>query len=145
MESGMRRYADRPCFITGAGVGIGRAIAVRLAEEGARVALGHYPLESEQEMERTVALVREQGAEPLVVPVDVSDVGQVRAAAEAVLDAFGHVDLLVNNAGVTLWKPLFEVDEALWDRHLDTNLKSQFFLTQAIARSMVERRHGRIV
>jgi NAD(P)-dependent dehydrogenase (short-subunit alcohol dehydrogenase family) len=139
------RYADRRCFVTGASTGIGRAIAARLAEEGARLALGHYPPEGDEEISQSEALVRERGPEPLVVPFDVSDVRQTQEAAVTVFSAFGQVDLLVNNAGVTLWKPLFEVDEALWDRHLDTNLKSQFFLSQAIARSMVARGHGRIV
>jgi NAD(P)-dependent dehydrogenase (short-subunit alcohol dehydrogenase family) len=139
------RYTNRCCFITGASIGIGRAIALRLAAEGARVALAQYPAEGMENINDTVALVRELGTEPLVVPVDVSDVGQDREAVEAVLDEFGRLDLLVNNAGVTLWKSLFEVDERWWDRHLDTNLKSQFFLSQAIARSMAERRYGRIV
>jgi NAD(P)-dependent dehydrogenase (short-subunit alcohol dehydrogenase family) len=139
------RYRDRRCLITGASVGIGRAIAVRLAAEGARLALAYYPPEGTEDIDQTVALVRGRGAEPLVIPVDVSDVRQSREAVETVLAEFGYLDLLVNNAGVTLWKPLFDVDEGLWDRHLDTNLKSQFFLSQAVARSMVERGYGRIV
>lgn len=139
------RYVGRHGFVTGASVGIGRSIAIRLAQEGARVALGYYPAEGEEDIGQSVSLVRQEGTEPLVVPVDVSDVGQCREAAERVLRAFGQVDILVNNAGVTLWKGLFDVDEELWDRHLDTNLKSQFFLSQAIARSMAERGYGRIV
>jgi len=139
------RFEDRTALVTGASKGIGRAIALRLASEGATVALNYHPLEGEDDIRVTVAALGELGQRPLVVPADVSSVEALQAMVESVLAATRAVDILVNNAGITLWKPFFDVDETLWDRQIDTNLKSQFFLAQMVARGMAERGYGRIV
>jgi NAD(P)-dependent dehydrogenase (short-subunit alcohol dehydrogenase family) len=109
------------------------------------VAANFYPAEGRAEIEATLAALEQTGRRGLEVPADVSRVAEARAVVERVLEAFGRVDVLVNNAGITLWRPFFEVDEELWNRQLDTNLKSQFFLAQMVGRHMAERGYGRIV
>jgi NAD(P)-dependent dehydrogenase (short-subunit alcohol dehydrogenase family) len=140
-----KRFEHKVALVTGASQGIGRGIAVRLASEGAELALNFFPSEGYEEIEATRRLVREHGIHPLVVPADVSQVGGIEKLVADVLERFGRIDILINNAGITLWKPLLQVDEALWNRQLDTNLKSQFFVAQAAARSMIDQGAGRIV
>jgi NAD(P)-dependent dehydrogenase (short-subunit alcohol dehydrogenase family) len=139
------RFEHKIALVTGASQGIGRGIAVRLAAEGAELALNYYPPEGKEEIEATRRLVQEHGSHPLIVPADVSRVDEIDRLVTEVLGRFGRIDILVNNAGITLWRPLLQVDEALWDRQIDTNLKSQFFLAQAVARSMIDQGAGRIV
>ena len=139
------RFESRTALVTGASMGIGRATAVRLAAEGARVALNWYPPEGEDEIRTTVAAVERVSGRYLLAPADVSSVAEARDMVRSVLGEMGLVDILVNNAGITLWKPVFEVEEELWDRQLDTNLKSQFFLAQMVGRAMADRGYGRIV
>jgi 3-oxoacyl-[acyl-carrier protein] reductase len=143
------RFDNKTALVTGASKGIGRAIALKLASEGAQLALNYFPAEGEDEIAVTLAELDDTQAIPgrdtLVVPGDVAKVEDVRAIVERVLAEFGRIDILVNNAGIALWRPMFEVDEELWDRQLDTNLKSQFFLAQAVGRTMAERGFGRIV
>lgn len=154
------RFENRVALVTGASKGIGRAIALKLASEGAQLAVNYFPPEGEDEITVTLAELDDTqsatqagpegtpgvpGRDVLVVPGDVAKVEDVRAIVERVLAEFGRIDILVNNAGIALWRPMFEVDEELWDRQLDTNLKSQFFLAQAAGRKMAERGFGRIV
>jgi NAD(P)-dependent dehydrogenase (short-subunit alcohol dehydrogenase family) len=139
------RFEHRTALVTGASKGIGREVAIRLAAEGARVAVNYPPAEGEEEAQEAVATIGRSGGTAIAVAADVSRVTDIEGMVRAVRAAFGPIDILVNNAGLTLWKPFFEVDEALWDRQIDTNLKSQFFLSQSVGREMAERGHGRIV
>ncbi|GAC1445396.1 MAG: 3-oxoacyl-[acyl-carrier-protein] reductase [Chloroflexota bacterium] len=139
------RYQDQTALVTGASKGIGRGIAIRLAREGALLALNYHPDEGREDIDETVSAVAEAGRDPLVVPGDVSRLTHIERLFETVESAFGGVDVLINNAGITLWRPFFEVDEELWDRQLDTNLKSQFFLSQRFAKTMAEKKYGRII
>lgn len=136
---------DKIALVTGASKGIGRAIAIRLAAEGADLTLNYYPGEGDEEIRTTVAAVEAKGQRAVVIAADVSRVHELRSLVDAVLVAFGRIDILVNNAGITLWSPFFEIDESFWDRQIDTNLKSQFFLSQLVARDMASRGYGRIV
>jgi 3-oxoacyl-[acyl-carrier protein] reductase len=126
--------------VTGAGRGIGRAIAGKLAAAGARVACcGRTP----QHVEATA---RELGADKAAAyAVDVADAVQVSAVCERVLADFGRVDILVNNAGVTRDGLLLRMSEQDWDAVLDTNLKGAFLFTRALTRAMVKQRAGRII
>src|SRR5579859_2751615 len=139
------RFEGHTALVTGASLGIGRAIAQRLASEGARLALTYHPAEGKENIRETLAEMGDAGRDALVVPADLSDLDQLRRMADAVLTEYRRIDILVNNAGVTLWKPFFDVDEALWNRQIDTNLKSQFFLAQEMGRMMVQNGYGRIV
>jgi NAD(P)-dependent dehydrogenase (short-subunit alcohol dehydrogenase family) len=125
--------SGRRALITGASRGIGRAIAEALAGAGAAVAItGRAP----DPLQETAAAMRRGGAtvEPLVL--DVTDVPQCGAVVAEATHRLGGLDILVNNAGTEEVRPALEVDEALWDKILDTNLKGAFFCAQAAAREM---------
>ena len=129
--------------VTGAGRGIGRAIALALAEAGADVAL---LARTGDELTETRAAVEALGRRAVAALVDVSDGASVRRAAAEVLAFFaGRVDILVNNAGVAGRMSIIDLTEEEWDRVLDTNLKGTFLCTQAFVPPMIARGRGRIV
>ncbi|MBX6323055.1 MAG: glucose 1-dehydrogenase [Rhodospirillaceae bacterium] len=123
----------RRALVTGASRGIGRRLALALAEAGADVAVA---ARSQAALEETAAAIRALGRVAAVVPMDVADHGAVMAGVEQAAAALGGLDILVNNAGMEEVRPALEVDERLWDRILDTNLKGAFFCAQAAARRM---------
>ncbi|HCU87956.1 MAG TPA: 3-oxoacyl-ACP reductase, partial [Verrucomicrobiales bacterium] len=128
--------------VTGAGRGIGRAIALKLAEAGANVVcLSRTEANSQKVAEEITALGRQSWA----VAVDVGDTAAVEAAVGKILDDTGGVNILVNNAGVTRDGLLMRMSEADWDAVLDTNLKAAFTLTKAFARPMRKADNARII
>lgn len=133
----------RVVVVTGGGRGIGRAIAVRLAEEGAKVAVSYRS--NEEEAEKTATLVREAGAECEIFRGDVASPDDVKALFEGVGEAFGGVDILVNNAGVTRDNIMLRMKEDEFDAVVRTNLKGTYLCTRAVLRGMVRARWGRIV
>lgn len=137
------RLEGKVAIVTGAARGIGRAIATRFALEGARVAVVDV---REAEGQETVRLIESAGGQACVVRTDVSDGAQVQAAVRAVLDRWGTIDILVNDAGICPFESFLEMPEALWDQVLDVNLKGYFLVSQAVARVMVDRGiRGRII
>jgi 3-oxoacyl-[acyl-carrier protein] reductase len=133
-------------IVTGAAVGMGRAIAEAYAREGAAVVVNYSA--SQAEAEETGELVRKAGGRPLVVRADVSDDAAVRAMVAQTLDAFGRVDVLVNNAGVTAHVPFDDLDaltDDIWDRLYGVNVKGVFFCSRAVAKPMRDLGHGRII
>ncbi len=137
------RLQGKVAIVTGAARGIGRAIALRFAQEGARVAVVDL---REGEGQETVRQILVAGGQATFVRTDVSDSGQVQAMVDAVLAAWGTIDVLVNDAGVCPFEGFLEMPEALWDQVLDVNLKGYFLVSQAVARVMVERGiKGRII
>jgi NAD(P)-dependent dehydrogenase (short-subunit alcohol dehydrogenase family) len=127
--------AGRRALVSGASRGIGAALAVALAEAGADVAV---TARTEAALGETVAAIRAAGRRAAPLGRDVAaaeDAAATIAAAEA---ALGPLDILVNNAGVEEVRPSLDVDEALWDRIVDVNLRGAFFLSQAAARSMID-------
>lgn len=139
------RFEHRIALVTGSSKGIGRGIALRLAAEGARVVVNYPPAEGDAEARETVSAIERDGGQAFGMAADVSRVEDIEALVKTIHQMHGPIDILVNNAGITLWTRLFEVDEAMWDRQIDTNLKSQFFLSQAVGREMTQRGAGRIV
>lgn len=134
--------AGRAALVTGASSGIGRALALRLGAAGARVAL---VARRRRALEEVAATVQERGGEALVLPCDVSQPTQVAAAAERALDRFGAVDLLVNNAGYGHHRRFLDWDLQDVEHMVRVNYLGSAYFTQALLRSMVERRVGWIV
>ena len=128
-----RSHAGRIAFVTGAASGIGKAIAIRLAAEGACVVV------ADLDLDRARAAAEEIGTTDVAVgvQVDVSDPTQVQAAIDAAALAFGGVDLVVNNAGLSISKPLAETTEADWDLLHDVLAKGSFLVAQAAAKAMI--------
>ncbi len=134
--------AGRVVVVTGAGHGIGRGVALAFAEEGAHVALlGRTP----ERLAGTERLLADRGHRALALPCDVRVASQVEAAVARVVEAHGHVDVLINNAGVFVWRPFAQLSEEDWDKTLDTNLKGCFLCAKAVVPSMSRRKWGRIV
>ncbi|HEX3052663.1 MAG TPA: 3-oxoacyl-ACP reductase FabG [Aggregatilineaceae bacterium] len=136
------RLQNRVALITGAGQGIGRAIALRFAQEGARIAVVDIRADSIQSV---VDEIQTAGGEALAVPCDVTKRDQVASAVQKVLDTFGQIDIVGNNAGITRDARLVKMTEDDFDQVVNVNLKGVFNLTQAVAPHMVERGYGRII
>ena len=130
------RLREKCAIVTGGGRGIGRAIVLAFAREGAHVAAVDRDAETGKD---TAAEVERLGQKGRFVQTDVSKKDQIDAMVAKVLKEFGRIDILVNNAGIHVAQPFLEVTEELYDRTMNTNLKSQFFCTQAVARHMVQR------
>ena len=133
----------RIAIVTGAGKGIGRGIALRLAEDGFDVAVNY--VSDRDGAEETASLLRERGVDALVAQADVGFSDQVHRMFDRIVDEWGIPAVLVNNAGVQTWKSLLDLDEKDWDRTLRTNLKGPFLCTQRAAREMAAKGEGRIV
>ena len=129
--------------MTGASKGIGRGIALRLAEMGINVAVNYNT--SADAAAQVEAEVKEAGVESLTVQADVSDLGQVKAMVSRVQKEWGHVDILVNNAGIIDDGLLVRMSDDSWERVIDTNLNGTFYCTRAALRTMLRRRWGRII
>jgi meso-butanediol dehydrogenase/(S,S)-butanediol dehydrogenase/diacetyl reductase len=129
-------------LVTGAGRGIGRAVAIYFARAGANVCVSDI---DQANAERVASEIRDLGRRAMSVIGDVgSDAGR-RAMVAATESELGPIDLLVNNAGIMQVKGMFELGEADWDRMLNINAKSVFFLSQLVLPGMVARRKGAIV
>ncbi|MCR5657547.1 MAG: 3-oxoacyl-[acyl-carrier-protein] reductase [Butyrivibrio sp.] len=137
---------DRQCaIITGAGRGIGRAIAVKLYENGMNVVINYA--NNDEAARETERLCKDTGAggEVLVVKGDVSNPDDAGNIVDEAVSKFGRVDVLVNNAGITRDGLLLRMSEEDFDRVLDTNLKGAFFLTKEVVKPMMKKRYGRII
>ncbi|MEO8347296.1 MAG: SDR family NAD(P)-dependent oxidoreductase [Acidobacteriota bacterium] len=136
------KFRDRTVLVTGASRGIGRSIALRFAEEGARVGL---VARSETELLATANLVEQVGARAIAIPTDIRDRAGAQAAVEKVETELGPVDVLVNNAGVFLWRAFLELSAEEWELVLSTNLTGAANFCRAVLPGMVRRKRGRIV
>lgn len=134
--------AGKVAVVTGASRGIGREIALRLAREGADVAVTATTLDSAR---KTADEIEQIGRRALALAVDVADAAAVEALFASVVAAFGKVDILVNNAGITRDGLLLRMKDADWDAVLDVNLKGAFNCTREAAKLMAKARSGRIV
>lgn len=134
--------ADQIALVTGAGQGIGKASALRLATEGANVAVVDI---NGQTAEETSSAIIEMGRQSLALQADVGDLRQIDGMVQQTLDAYGRIDILVNNAGVTRRAYIMDLTEEDWDRIHRVNAKGVFFCLQRVAREMIPRRQGRII
>jgi NAD(P)-dependent dehydrogenase (short-subunit alcohol dehydrogenase family) len=136
---------DKIAIVTGASQGIGRAIALGLAQAGAHLVLAKHPEGRHDEIKAVEAEIRALGREALIVLTDVADVAQVRALMDRTVERFGRIDILVNNAGWTGNSMALDTPEEEYDRTMASSLKSVFFASQAAARVMIPQGGGKII
>ncbi len=136
------RLKDKVAIITGAGSGLGRAGALRFAEEGAKVVIADYDNKAGQEVEKEI---KEAGGEACFVEVDVSNWQQVEDMVDKTIEKYETVDILINNAGVTQDSFLVKMSQEQWDTVIDINLKGVFNCTKAVASLMMDKGEGKII
>ncbi len=138
---GEKRLQDRVALVTGAGSGIGEAIAKRLAAEGAKVVVNYHPggKHSGTEVQQEILSADECA---LALPANVDDEGEVEGMFQQIISKFGRLDILVNNAGIEIKRPFIEVTDEEWKRVLGVNLYGAFLVTRAGARQMVKQGQG---
>ena len=136
--------SERVVVVTGGSMGIGRAVALKFAQEKGKIIIAHYDPEDFASRE-TLDILTQQGAEATSHRVDVSNYGDVEALFKDIIDQFGRVDVLINNAGIARDALLMRMTEDVWDAVLKVNLKSVFNCTKAVIRSMIKKKQGRIV
>lgn len=136
-------FADKVAVVTGSSRGIGRAIALRLSEGGARVVVNFQG--NEAAANEVVEQIKATGGEGIAVQADVSQVAEAQALIDTAKKAFGRVDILVNNAGTTRDTLIMRMTEEDWDVVIDTNLKGSFNCIKAVSRQMMRQRSGKIV
>jgi NAD(P)-dependent dehydrogenase (short-subunit alcohol dehydrogenase family) len=137
------KLKDKVVLITGASKGIGQAIAQGVADEGARVAINYRS--DVQGALQTAERIAAMGREEMIVQADIANTEQIRSMMREVVERFGRIDVLINNAGITGWSDLFEVTETVWDEVMNTNLKGTFFCSLEAAKIMKEHGGGSIV
>lgn len=143
MTRGRKRQQGRVALVTGASKGIGRAIALRLAQEGASVAVNY--LGDADAAAASVAEIEAVGASAIAIRADVADEEQVAKMVHQTVDAFGSVDIAINNAAIFPWQDWVDITSADWDRVLAVDLKGCFLVSKAVYSQMRARGWGRIV
>lgn len=133
---------DQVAIVTGASQGIGRTLAMALAQAGADVTLVSR---TRSDLEAVAKEIEAAGRKALVIAADLQDVSQIRKLVDAVHATFGKIDVLINNAAWTATVEALEATEEQWDQTLDTSLKAVFFACQAVAKIMIQQGHGKIV
>ncbi|MCB9437155.1 MAG: 3-oxoacyl-[acyl-carrier-protein] reductase [Anaerolineales bacterium] len=139
----MAQLEGRVAVVTGASRGIGRGIALELAKRGAKIVVNYNS--SADAANAVVAAIQEMGGEALAVQANVAVLDDATALIKAATDAFGQVDIVVNNAGTTRDQLIMMMKEEDWDTVMDTNLKSAWNVCKAAVRGMVRKRYGRII
>ncbi len=138
----MKRLQDKVALVTGGGRGIGRAISLRLADEGAKVAIADILAE---EASQVVAEITQNGGHAIVVTTDVTSLEQVRACVQHVTDTWGQVDVLVNNAGWDKLEPFADSKPETWDKVMAINLRGPISFCHAVIPQMIARKSGKII
>lgn len=137
------RLTDKIAVITGAGGGIGRAVARQLVEEGAEVVVTDIEFEKAKRVSEEVKQIREEKGFPL--KVDVTKSQEIENMVKEVVDKFGRIDILVNLSGVLKVSPVVKMREEDWDAVIEVNLKGTFLSCRAVARQMIEQKSGKII
>lgn len=138
------QLGGKAALITGAKRGIGRAIALAFAEAGASVAVCSRDVDDGQ-LEAVAEEVRQRGQRGLAMQADISQKANVDKMLQKFIDTFGAIDILVNNAAVSISAPLMDTEEGEWDRIMNVDIKGYFLCSQAAARWMLERKRGNII
>ena len=126
-------------LVTGAGRGMGRAISLQLAEEGANIAVSDIDASTAED---TAVAVKQLGRESIVLPADMGNLQDIDRMFTQAKDAFGRLDVVVNNAGVTKYLDIMDVQEEDWDRIHRVNAKGVFFCMQRAARELIDQGQG---
>lgn len=137
-----RRFHGQVALVVGGAQGIGKAVAMRLAQEGAHVAIADIDRST---MTVTAREIAETGAQVRTVICDVRKLRQVERMVARVIDCYGQIDVLIQIAGVSKVVPFLETDEGFWDWTVDTNLKGAFLVSRAVVPHMIKRRRGKLV
>jgi len=137
------RLKDRVAIVTGASRGIGRSIAKLFAKEGARVVINYYS--SEELASQVAEEIKKEGGQALLVKADVSKPDDAKRLVKSTLDAFGRIDVLVNNAGVLFPVDFLEASEETWDKTIDVNLKGAYLCSKEAAPVMLRQGKGKII
>ena len=132
----------KKAFVSGASRGLGREMALTLAEAGADVALASRNIEA---LNETAVLIKKMGREALVCPMDISKLDEIERAVSKAIRGFGRIDILINNSGIAGESPVIDMTPEKWDRVMDVNLKGHVFCTKAIGRNMIENKYGKII
>jgi 2-deoxy-D-gluconate 3-dehydrogenase len=130
----------KTAIVTGGAMGIGKGIALRLAEAGANVMI--VDIATSQEVESTLNEIKTKGGKAAYLQTDLSDTKNLDAIVTATVQHFGDIDILVNNAGIFNYMPVTHLTEELWDKTINLNLKSVAFLSKLIVNTMIEKKHG---
>jgi 3-oxoacyl-[acyl-carrier protein] reductase len=133
---------NKNALITGAGKGIGKAIAIALAKEGVNVILVSR---TASDLDQVAAIITELGAKALPLTADVSDIDSITKAVARGLEEFKTIDILINNAGIAAFGKFLEVDPKVWERIIQINLMGTYYTTRAVLPHMMERRTGDII
>lgn len=129
-----QRLLDKVAIVTGAGQGIGRGVALRLAREGAKLVVAEYNPKTGAQVAAEISAL---GGEAIAYPVDIAQPAATKKLVDDVVARFGRVDILVNNAGLAQTKPMLDLTEADWDRLINVNQRGMFFCLQAVATQMI--------
>jgi 3-oxoacyl-[acyl-carrier protein] reductase len=140
-EKGLK-LKGRVALITGAAQGIGKSVALLLAQNGADIVISDINLEKAEETAKEIESI---GSKAIAIKVDVANLKDVERMVESILEKFGKIDILVNNAGITRDKLILRMTEEDWDAVLNVNLKGTFNCTKAVVRHMAKQRSGKIV
>jgi NAD(P)-dependent dehydrogenase (short-subunit alcohol dehydrogenase family) len=138
----MATLADRVAIVTGAGAGIGRAISIRLAQDGARLAVTDIDRDA---AEQTLSEVHRHSPQSISLKMDVTSETEIKSCIESVLKAFSTVDILVNNAGVSTMGRFHELTVEEWDFNMNVNAKGTWLVTKQVAPLLMEKRRGKII
>lgn len=134
---------NKVLVVTGASRGIGAEIAYRAALAGYCVVINYN--NSEEAAQKVCARIKNEGGKAVCIKADVSDEAQVKTLCQKVLDLYGRVDVLVNNAGISSFSLFTDITTELWNKTFDVNVKGQFLVTRAFLPSMIHRKEGKII
>ena len=139
------RLKDKIAVVSGASQGIGRAIALGLAQAGAHLVLAKYPSSRQDEIQGVQSAIETLGRKAIIVSTDVANVAHLRSLMAKAVETFGRIDILVNNAGWTGTTPALNVTEEEYDKTMASSLKSVFFASQLAAQIMIQQGGGKII